>query len=53
MDKNATLAAVCDIAADRREWAKNKFGDKVKVFDNYEDMLTSGLIDAVIIDTPH
>ena len=53
MDKNAVLTAVCDIAADRREWAKNKFADKVKIFDNYEDMLTSGLIDAVIIDTPH
>lgn len=53
MDKNGVLSAVCDIAEDRREWAKNKFGDKVKVFENYEDMFSSGLIDAVIIDTPH
>ncbi len=53
MDKNGVLTAVCDIAEDRREWAKNKFGDKVKVFENYEDMFASGLIDAVLIDTPH
>ncbi len=53
MDKNGVLSAVCDIAEDRREWAKNKFGDKVKVFENYEEMFSSGLIDAVIIDTPH
>ena len=53
MDKNAVLTAVCDTAEDRREWAKQKFGDKVKVFDDYEKMLTSGLIDAVIVDTPH
>lgn len=53
MDKNGELTAVCDIAQDRREWAKNKFADKVKVFENYEDMFASGLIDAVIIDTPH
>ena len=53
MDKNGVLSAVCDIAEDRREWAKGKFGDKVKVFENYEDMFASGLIDAVIIDTPH
>ena len=53
MDKNGVLTAVCDIAEDRRAWATEKFGDKVKVFDNYEDMLDSNLIDVVIIDTPH
>lgn len=53
MDKNGALAAVCDIAMDRREWAQNKFAGKVKVFDNCDDMFDSGLIDAVIIDTPH
>ncbi|MDE7215389.1 MAG: Gfo/Idh/MocA family oxidoreductase [Clostridia bacterium] len=53
MDKNGVLSAVCDIAEDRREWAKSKFGDKVKVFENYEEMFASGLIDAVLIDTPH
>lgn len=52
MDKNGQLVAVCDIEANRREWAeKNLTG--VKVFSDYKEMLSSGLIDAVIIDTPH
>ncbi len=53
MDKNGVLTAVCDIAEDRRAWALSKFSDKVKVFDNYQDLLDSKLVDVVIIDTPH
>ena len=53
MDKNGVLTAVCDIAEDRRAWAISKFGDKVKVFDKYQDLLDSKLVDVVIIDTPH
>ena len=53
MDKNAVLTAVCDRNEKRRSWAISKFGDKVKVFDTHEDLLDSGLIDALIIDTPH
>lgn len=53
MDKNGVLTAVCDIAEDRRAWATQKFGDKVKVFDNYEALLDSKLVDVVLIDTPH
>lgn len=50
--KNATLTAVCDIAEDRRLWAaKNLPG--VKVFDNYQELIKSGLVDAVVIATPH
>lgn len=52
LDKNAVLTAVCDIAEDRREWAKAKLSG-VKVFDNYQDMFKSGEIDAVLIETPH
>ncbi len=51
-DKNAVLVAVCDIAPARREKAQKELGG-VKIYDNYTDMLDSGLIDAVIIDTPH
>ncbi len=53
MDKNGVLTAVCDIAEDRRARATQKFGDKVKVFDNYEALLDSKLVDVVLIDTPH
>ena len=50
---NAELAAVCDINPKRLEWAKNRFGEKVKLFDNAEDMFSSGTVDGVIIATPH
>ena len=50
--KGAILTCVCDIDPKRREWAKNNLKD-VAVFDDYLKMFESGLIDAVIIDTPH
>lgn len=50
--RNSTLTAVCDVEPSRLEWAKNKLKN-VKIFDNYKDMLDSGLIDAVLIATPH
>ena len=43
MDKNGVLTEFCDIAEDRRAWALSKFSDKVKVFDNYQDLLDSKL----------
>lgn len=50
--KGARLAAVCDISPERREYAeKNLKG--VKVFSDYHEMFASGLIDAVMIETPH
>jgi Predicted dehydrogenases and related proteins len=50
--KGARLAAVCDISPARKEWAGKKLA-KVKFFDDYKDMLNSGLIDAVVVATPH
>ena len=50
---NAELAAICDINPERLEWAKEKFGDKVELFDDAETMFTSGTVDGVIIATPH
>lgn len=52
LDKNAVLAAVCDISEERRAWANNKLKG-VKVYENYLDMFKSGEIDAVLIETPH
>lgn len=46
------LAAVCDIDESRRNYAKSHFID-VPVFDNADEMLKSGLLDAVIIAVPH
>jgi Predicted dehydrogenases and related proteins len=50
--ENAELTAVCDIKPDRLEWAKSQ-NDKVALFDNYKDLLNSGLVDAIIIAVPH
>lgn len=55
------LTAVCDVAAPRREWAATAFSDgekpenaqPVAIFADYKDMLQSGLVDAVLIATPH
>jgi predicted dehydrogenase len=47
----ASLGAVCDLDPEKRK----RFGDKhnVPTFEKYQDMLKSGLIDAVLIATPH
>lgn len=50
--KGAELTAVCDIAEDRRKFAEEKLKG-VKVFSDYKEMFSSGLIDAVMVETPH
>ena len=50
--KGAELTAVCDIAEDRRKYAEENLKG-VKVFSDYNEMFKSGLIDAVMVDTPH
>lgn len=51
--ENMELKAVCDINPARLEWVKEKFGDGIALFDKAEDLMDSGLVDAVIIATPH
>ena len=46
--KGAVLTAVCDILPDRLESFEN-----VKKFTDYKKMLSSGVVDAVIVATPH
>ena len=46
------LTAVCDIDEKKRIAAAEALPD-VKVFEKYEDLICSGLCDAVIIATPH
>lgn len=46
-----TLAAVCDIQPERAHSVGEQFG--VPAFTDYEAMFQSGLVDAVIIATPH
>lgn len=46
------LAAVCDIDEGRRQWAREHLPG-IAVFTDYEELLDSGLVDAVLIATPH
>lgn len=51
--KGATLGAICDIKETRRQWAKEKFGSSLPVFEDYHELLKSGTCDVVIIAVPH
>lgn len=51
--KGAVLTAICEPRADRLEWAKENLGEGVALFDNLDDFLASGIIDGVLIATPH
>ncbi len=47
------LTAVADVREVRRQWAKENLPETVAVFDNAEALLDSGLVDAVLVATPH
>lgn len=48
----AQLTAVCDIDEKRIDWAKENLKD-VKIFKDYKEMFNSGLVDAIVVNTPH
>lgn len=47
------LAAVCDINKERLEWAGSKWGEQVQQFSDYHEMFSAGILDAVVVATPH
>lgn len=47
-----TLAALCDIKQDRKIYCKKHFSN-VPFFANWQDLIVSGKVDAVIIAVPH
>ena len=47
------LAAVADLKESRRRWEKENLPDEVRVFENAEELISSGCVDAVLIATPH
>ncbi len=49
----AVLTAVCDVKAERREWAAENLGDKVQVFETAEALFAAKLSDAIVVATPH
>lgn len=50
---NMVLAAVCDNREVRRIWCKENLPKSIHLFDDTTSMMKSGLIDAVLIATPH
>ncbi len=47
------LTAVADVREVRRQWAAKELPETVTVFENAEGLLDSGLVDAVLVATPH
>src|SRR5262245_11433579 len=50
--EGAQLTAICDTDPTRLETARGRVPN-VTPFDNYQDLLSSGSVDAVLIATPH
>ncbi|WP_199620088.1 Gfo/Idh/MocA family protein [Paenibacillus alkalitolerans] len=51
--KGARLTAVSDMDPKKADWVKTKLGEEVAFFSSAEEMFASGLVDAVIVATPH
>ena len=52
--ENGVVTAVCDVNPAKIEKVKNKTVNKDLVyFDDYKKMLDSGLVDVVLVETPH
>lgn len=49
----AELVAVCDVRKEMESWVASHFPASVSYWQNAEQMMASGTIDAVIIATPH
>ena len=51
--KNAELVAVCDVDSVKLDWSKKTFGDDVKRYSDYHQLLDDHICDAILIATPH
>lgn len=49
----AELVAVCDIREIMRDWVHEQLSPTLTFWNNAEDMISSGTVDAVILATPH
>jgi predicted dehydrogenase len=47
------LTAVADRKESRKEWAGAELGEEVEIFSEGEELIASGLCDAVLVATPH
>ncbi len=51
--KNAEITAICDINPQKMEVHKERLGTNVKYFENSDDLIDSGLVDGIVVATPH
>ncbi|MBQ4527350.1 MAG: Gfo/Idh/MocA family oxidoreductase [Clostridia bacterium] len=51
--KNGVLGAVCDVDKEKLEKVKNRLPEDTALFDDTDEMIASGRIDAILIATPH
>ena len=47
------LTAACDVDPAKLDWVKENFGDKVKLYADYHQLLDDHICDAILIATPH
>lgn len=50
--KGCKLAAVCDSDEKRLQWAKSNLKG-VKCFNDYHELINSGIVNAIVVATPH
>ena len=51
--ENGELSALCDLNPVKLNYAKETLEREVACFSDYKEMLDSGLVDAVLVETPH
>ncbi|MEG0215278.1 MAG: Gfo/Idh/MocA family oxidoreductase, partial [Hungatella sp.] len=47
------LVAIADRKEERRNWAEQEFAGEITIFNEGEDLIRSGICEAVVIATPH
>ena len=50
---NAVVTAICDINPTKIEAAKELINVEVATFSDYKEMIASGLVDVILVETPH
>ncbi len=49
----AMLTAVCDLNPERLQWAKQKLGSDIALYESSDELFAADAADAIIIATPH
>ena len=47
------VTAVADLKESRRQWARENLSEQVRIYETGEQLLDSGVVDAVLVAVPH